>query len=312
MNLQQIEYILAVAELKNFSLAAEKCYITQSTLSTMICKFEDETGIKIFDRKTKPVSVTKEGEEIIRQLKNIAKEIDALNETVQNIKGELSGELKVGIIPTVAPFILPEFLNGFAKKFPGINISVSEMTTENIIESIKRRDLDIGILAIPLDDKMIKEIALYNEPFVLYDCSNKYKPEYADINKIEFDKFWLLSEGHCLNTQVKRICDLENKENITGINFDFKAGSIESLVRFVRKNKGMTLLPYLATLDFPKRERNKITNFHSPVPVRTIGLAVHKHFVKTRILELLQTEIKDKIIPLLNFEKHDEFIVSPV
>lgn len=312
MNLRQINYILAIAELKSFVKAADKCFITQSTLSTMVAKFEDEIGIKIFDRDKKPVCVTKEGKKLINQLKIISKEFDVLDEISQTVKGELSGELKIGIIPTVAPFILPEFLDGFIKKFPNIKFWVSEITTENIIELIKKRELDIGILAIPLEDQMIKEIPLYNEPFVLYDCSHKVNTKYANLDNIDFDKFWLLSEGHCLNTQVKRICDLENKESITGINFDFKAGSIESLVRFVRKNKGITLLPYLACLDFPKRELNKITYFHSPIPVRTIGLAVHKHFVKTRILELLQSEIINKIVPLLNLKKHDEFIVSPL
>lgn len=311
MTLQQIEYILAVAEIRNFSRAAEKCYITQSTLSTMINKFENETGIKIFDRKTKPVSITKEGENIILQLKNIAKEIDALNETVQNLKGELSGKLKLGIIPTVAPFILPEFLNDFAKKFPKITISVSEMTTQTIIELILRRELDIGILAIPLNIRELKEFPLYNEPFVLYDCSKKRTKKYANIDDIDINKFWLLEEGHCLSTQVKNICDINNSTHRENVNFDFKAGSIDSLIRFVKVNKGLTILPYLASLEFSQQEYKKVTQFRPPVPVRTIGLAVHNHFVKEKILNLLKSEIKDKILPLLK-PVTDEIVVPPV
>ncbi len=311
MNLQQIDYILAVAETRNFSKAADKCYITQSTLSAMIGKFEEETGIKIFDRKTQPVSITKEGTKIIRQLKNISKELDALYETVQSLKGELSGELKMGIIPTVAPFILPEFLNDFARKFPKVSISVSEMTTNTITELLIKRELDIGILAVPLNKRELREIPLYNEPFVLYDCSKKRAKKYTNLKDVDLNNFWLLEEGHCLSTQVKTICDIDNSVSKDNVNFEFKAGSIDSLIRFVKVNKGITILPYLASLEFSSQEYKRVTQFRPPVPVRTIGLVVHVHFVKEKILNLLELEIKDKILPLLNPVK-DEIVVPPV
>jgi len=311
MNTRQFDYLLSVAEYKNFGLAANKCNITQSTLSTMIGRFEDEIGINIFDRKTKPVSITKEGIVIINQLKRIVNEIDVLEELTQTIKGELVGEIKIGIIPTVAPFVLPEFLNDFTKNFPNINFIVSEMTTDLIVNLLERRELDIGILAIPLKRDLLQELPLYNESFFLFDCREGVKVrKRGNLEKIDFEKFWLLEEGHCFHTQVKRICDFNIDKAKEGINFDFKAGSIESLIRFVKKNKGITMLPYLSSLTFTEEEQQKITLFKPPVPVRTIGLITHKHFVKKNILSLLHIEIRNKIVPLLK-TKRKAFVINP-
>lgn len=311
MNIQQIEYILAVAELRNFGQAADKCFITQSTLSTMVKRFENEISIPIFDRKTKPITITKEGEAILNQLKLISKEITILEEIVQTVKGELSGELKIGVIPTIAPYILPHFLNGFASKFPQLTFAVSEITTGMISDFLLKRELDIGIVALPLNNDNFIEIPLYNEPFVLYDCTDSKVKKFPKIEELNFDHFWLLEEGHCLSTQVKRICDFDGCKSKDGVNFDFKAGSIDSLIRFVKMERGLTLLPYLSTLDFPERERKNLSEFRSSVPVRTVGLVVHKHFVKKQIIELLQREIQEKIQPLLSVEMKEEWVVSP-
>ena len=157
MSIQQFQYVLAVAELRHFEQAAKKCFITQSTLSTMIGKLENEIGIRIFDRKTKPVSITEDGKEVIEQLQVIVKEINSLEYKVQALKGEMVGELKIGVIPTVAPYLLPLFLSKFNQKFPKVKITVQEMTTANIQQSLKNRRLDIGIAAIPLEDATLKE-----------------------------------------------------------------------------------------------------------------------------------------------------------
>jgi LysR family hydrogen peroxide-inducible transcriptional activator len=172
MNIQQLQYVLAVAENRHFELAAQKCFITQSTLSTMISKFEDEIGLQIFDRKNKPVSITTEGQIIIEQLKNIINDIEQLNELVKEIKGEIKGNLSISVIPTIAPYLLPLFMQSFASKFPDLNIKVKEQTTHEIIRNLKSRELDIGIISIPVEDKDIVEHKLYDEPFVFYDAGN--------------------------------------------------------------------------------------------------------------------------------------------
>jgi LysR family hydrogen peroxide-inducible transcriptional activator len=166
MNIQQFQYVLAVHEYQHFELAAEKCFVTQSTLSTMISKFEDEIGIKIFDRKKKPVQLTTEGLEIVKQLQVISKNIAAFKELTQELKGEITGTLSLSVIPTVAPFLLPLFLQDFARKFPNLNIVVREETTSEIIRKLKSRALDIGILSTPITDKEILEYPLYDEPFL--------------------------------------------------------------------------------------------------------------------------------------------------
>lgn len=311
MDTRQYEYVLAVAELGNFSLAADKCFITQSTISTMVSRFEDEIGVQIFDRKTKPVSITKEGEAIITQLKVIHKEISTLHDVVQNLRGEVSGDLKMGIIHTVAPYLLPEFLNEFIAKFPQINFSVSEMTTENIEDALEKRDLDIGIIAIPVEHKDLVEIPLYDEPFVIFDCRKNLGKEAVTPVSVNDNKFWLLDDAHCLHTQVINICEEQNRVRDADENFNFKAGSVESLIRFVKINNGITYLPYLASLEFLPADAKKLSYFKPPVPVRTIGLIVHRHFAKHHLLRALKREIQTKINPLIKtFEK--EYVVSPL
>ncbi len=314
MNIHQFKYVIAVADSKHFEQAAEKCFITQSTLSTMIGKLEDEIGIRIFDRKTKPVTVTREGEKIIEQLRVILKEIDSLQNIAQELKGELSGELKIGIIPTVAPYLLPLFLGDFAKAFPRIQVIVHEMTTTVIQKNLHQRNIDLGIAAIPLEDSELLEYHLYDEPFILYDIKkSKEQKTRVDVNEIDFSNLWLLQEGHCLRTQVEQICNLSNNQPNRTINLEFKAGSIDSLIRFTREQKGVTLLPYLATLDLPKREQKYLRMFKPPVPIRSIGLIVHKHFVKKVILDELQRIILNSVSPLQPEMKPDKKkLIRPV
>jgi len=288
MNIHQFKYILAVAEKRHFEAAAETCFISQSTLSTMISRFEEEIGMKIFNRKTKPVSITKEGAQIIERLQIITKEIDGLENVVQELKGEIIGELRIGIIPTIAPYLLPLFLSQFANKFPKVRVIVQELTTASIQSSLKRRTLDIGILATPLEEEELEELNLYSEPFVIYDCTSDRKKTKTAIQDLDYSKLWFLEEGHCLRTQVQRICEISNKQDIRHSNIEFKAGSIDSLLRFTKVSEGITILPYLATLDLSVEDQEKLQSFADPVPVRSVGLVTHKYFVKKSLLNYLQ------------------------
>lgn len=310
MNIQQFQYILAVAETKHFEAAAEKCFITQSTLSTMISKFEDEIGIQIFDRKKKPVELTTEGLAIIEQLKIITKDIGHLKELVNETKGEIKGDLSISVIPTVAPFLLPLFLQDFAKQFPFLKITVREQTTNEIVNQIKSRQLDIGIISIPVYDKDLLEYDLYNEPFVFYDAEKKRKKP-VSVNTIDSSNLFLLEEGHCMRTQVLKLCENLNKGK-SKLNFEYKAGSIDSLLRFVKSNKASTLLPYLSTLDFTSREREHLSHFSTPLPYRSIGLITHRHFVKKRLLDILQKEIIAKTLPVLPKVTHKGELLEPM
>jgi len=313
MNIQQFQYVLAVAQIKHFEKAAEKCFVTQSTLSTMIGRMEDELGIKIFNRKTKPVSITQEGEKIINQLQIILREIDSLQYIAQALKGEMVGEIKIGIIPTVSPYLCPMFLTEFVETFPKVQVVVQEMTTSEIQRSLHQRTVDIGIVALPLLDEDLIELSLYEEPFVIYDCkAKKRKSDTVDINEIDFSRLWLLQEGHCLRHQVEQICNLsQNKPNDLH-NLEFKAGSLDSLIRFTKAQSGVTLLPYFATLNLPQREQQCLLKIGNPIPARSVGLLVHKHFVKHQILKKLQEIIKASITPLQTAKAEGQRLIRPV
>lgn len=311
MNIQQFNYVLAVAEHRHFELAAEKCCISQSTLSTMISRFEDELSLKIFDRSKKPVEITAEGRVVIEQLKIITGNIGQLGELVRELKGEVKGQLSMAVIPTIAPFLLPLFLQDFAAQFPELHIDVREQTTDEIIRQISARELDIGIVSTPLHEPELLELKLYNEPFVLYDAGKKNK-DGSPLKKMDLSNMWLMEEGHCLRTQALHLCELNKKQGPRTANFNFKAGSIDSLLRFVKANKACTLLPWLSVLNFSDHESRDVKRFADPPPVRTVGLVVHKHFVKQRILELIQQEIITKVQPLLSKNKARGKVLSPL
>lgn len=311
MTLQQFKYVLAVAQYRHFELAAESCFVTQSTLSTMISKLEDELGLKIFDRSKKPVEIIPEGALIIDQLKIVMSDIGQMEELVKEIKGEIKGRLTISVIPTIAPFLLPLFLQDFAGKFPELNIEVKEQTTDTIIKQLKSRVLDIGIVSIPLEEKDLIEIKLYDEPFVLFDASLKSHNS-SPHSKMDLSNIWLMEEGHCMRTQALQLCNQNKKGSPPSANFDFKAGSIDSLLRFVKANKGSTLLPYLSVLQFSEKEKNQVKHFSTPVPLRTVGVVVHKHFVQKKILELLTSEIQLKVAPLLPEAGGKGGVISPL
>jgi len=200
MNVQQIEYVIAVSKSRTFGEAADKCFVTQSTLSTMVARLESELGIIIFDRKTKPVTVTIEGEEILKQLKIISREIANLDDVVEQIKGEadeeISGVLRLGAIPTIAPYVLPQFLKDFLKSHSKLQLEVSEMPTQKIIDQLLTRELDVGLVSIPLKHDDLVELQLYTEPFHLYDRNSKKANVAAPMDDIDFTRLWLLEEVH--------------------------------------------------------------------------------------------------------------------
>jgi LysR family transcriptional regulator, hydrogen peroxide-inducible genes activator len=224
----------------------------------------------------------------------VKREIDQLSELSKQIKGEVSGDLKIAVIPTIAPFLLPLFLQKFADNFPGLQIQVTKQTTAEIMRKLKSRELDMGIISIPVLDADIIETRLYDEPFQYYNSvvnSNKTIP----AEEMDVSKLCLLEEGHCMRTQVLNLCDLHKRKLTNKLNFNYKAGSIDSLLRFVKANNATTLLPYLSTVDMPVEERSKLRSISKPVPFRSIGIAVHRHFVKDKVLSALVSCIQEVV-----------------
>ncbi len=300
MNLQQLEYVLAVYEETNFSFAADKCFVSQSTLSTMIIKLEEELGIKIFDRRSKPVGVTQEGAVIIDKIKMILAGVYDLQEVAKEMKGDLSGLIRIGVIPTVAPYLMPLFLSRFVHQYKEIQLVVQELITESVLEKIENRTLDFGIASSPIPSKFsdVVSIPLYQEAFLLFDYSEREHDFPLHLKDIDREKLWLLAEGHCMRSQIQTLC-AENQEQKNWSNIDYQAGGLDTLIRLVKKTGGLTLLPYLATLDFKETDLAKLHQFHSPNPNREICLLVHKNFVKKGILAVFKTEIINTVSPLL-------------
>lgn len=284
MNFQQLEYIVAVNQTQHFVEAAKKCFVTQPTLSMMIQKLEEELGVMIFDRKQKPVTPTPQGLKIIEQAKVILSQKKLLFETIQLEKESISGDLHLGIIPTIAPYLFPLFVKSFTTKYPEINLIAEEINTDSIITKLKNGDLDIGILATPLQEENIQETPIFYEEFFLY--GNQYlDKKYILPEEINLSQLLLLEEGHCLRTQVLNLCQLKEKVNS---NFSYKSGSLETLKRLVEKNQGITILPELAIKSIDKK---RITPFEAPSPVREVSLVTHKSFIKERIFNCLKEEI---------------------
>lgn len=294
MNIQQFQYILALEETRHFESAAAKCFISQSTLSTMILKFEEEIGISIFDRTKRPIAPTAEGKIIINKIKEIYYNIEQLTELTKELKGELKGKIRLACIPTVAPSLLPLFLISFSKKYPEIQIEVQELTTDEIIQQVKTHNLDIGIISPTILEENITEYPLYEEQFLLFNKIPDAKSP-KSIHSLDFDNFWLMKEGHCMRGQVLDICGQDDTIFNADNNIQFKASSIDSLIRFVKANNGKTLLPYLSTLEFSEKDKKHLFSFSKNPPSRLIGLVTHRHFVKKKILELIEKEILDNI-----------------
>ena len=292
MNLQQLEYIIAVDKLKNFVKAAETCFVTQATLSMMVKKLEEELNVKIFDRSKQPVKTTEIGEKVIAQARKVISESKQLKDLIQEEKGIISGELKIGIIPTLAPYLLPLFLKQFVKSYPLIKLNLHEYTTDVIIQKLKTGELDAGILATPLNDSSINEQVLFYEKYFLYVNNQEkgFDKKYVLPKDIDVDRLWLLEEGHCMRSQILNFCELKKKHEHEE-HFHYAAGSIETLRNMVDTNFGITIVPELSTLNFNLGQRKKLKVFKQPVPVREISVITHREFIKARLVDVLKQSI---------------------
>ncbi len=257
-----------------------------------IQKLEEELDIKIFDRSKQPVVPTETGIEIIEQARKIVAEKDALLESVQSKKGLLVGELRIGIIPTLAPYLLPLFIQPFTKKYPAVRLVVHEMMTELIVARLREGKIDAGILVTPLQEAGIQEYILFYEELMAYVSRKNamYEKSYVLPQDIDPNKLWLLEEGHCFRSQIVNLCELQ-KISRDSHHFDYEAGSIETLRRMVEMNDGITIIPELATLDMPIKQAQLIRHFKKPAPMREVSLVVHRNLVKKRLIDVLRQEI---------------------
>ena len=310
MTITQLYYVLAVAEHQNFTKAAEKCFVTQPTLSMQIQKLEDQLDVQIFDRSKKPIELTEIGRKIVQQAKNIVNEADRIQDIVDQQKGFIGGEFRLGIIPTIMPTLLPMFLKTFVKRYSKVKLKIEELTTEEIIQRIIDGHLDAAIAATPLQHDIIIERPLYYEPFVAYVPVQHrlHKKEKINAGDLDIKDMLLLEDGHCFREGIINLCKaFKNHEDDQ---FQLESGSIEMLVKLSDEGLGMTMLPYLHTLDMNEKEKTKLRYFDDPVPAREVSLIYHKSELKMQIIEALKKVISGIIRGAIAFQNVE--IISPV
>lgn len=292
MTLVQLEYVVAVDTYRHFATAAEKTFVTQPTLSMQIQKLEEELGVKIFDRSKQPVVPTEVGAEIIQQARLLLRQAQVIKQLISDKKDEIAGELRLGVIPTLAPYLLPLFLKDFLDKYPKVKLKITELTTENIAAYLKQNKLDVGLLVTPLLDNSLKENILFYEELVAYVSKSNalYQKTYVLPAEIDLTMLWLLEEGHCFRSQILNLCELRSALP-EGKAFAYEAGSIETLRRMVEQDNGITILPELATLDLSGKQQKLVRYFNAPAPVREVSLVTHRDYVKKRLIKVLKEEI---------------------
>jgi len=280
MSLQQLEYVMALAREKSFSKAASMCFVSQATLSMMIKKLENELGVLIFDRSRLPITVK------TKLLQSIAAEL----------RGEIMGEVKIGIIPTLAPYLLPLFIKPFCAQFPDLRVDIKDLTTDDIIDQLKKGYLDIGLCATPLNEPGILEETLFYEEFFVYAATSEPLPnkKYILPEHINPEHLWLLEEGHCMRNQLINICQLQ-ADHANKIQFHYRAGSIETLINLVDHCGGITIIPKLTTLGLSPVQKLNIRHFNAPPPVREISIVYHQNNPKTKLMKQMKNSIMQLI-----------------
>ncbi|UMB61591.1 hydrogen peroxide-inducible genes activator [Lutibacter sp. A80] len=309
MTITQLKYVLAVAEHQNFTIASEHCFVTQPTLSMQIQKLEEALETKIFNRNKKPIQLTEIGKKIVEQAKIIVDESNRINDIVDQQKGYIGGDFKLGIIPTIMPTLLPIFLKSFIKKYPKINLKIEELTTEEIIKKLSEGHIDVAIAATPLENENIKERVLYYEPFVGFVPPEHrlHAVETLDVENLNIDDILLLEDGHCFKENILNLCSAIGKKNQ---NFQLQSGSFNTLIKLTKEGLGMTLLPYLQTLDLNNDDKKYLKEFKAPAPAREVSIIYHKSHLKVHLIEALKNLIDGLIRGVITF--NDVKIISPI
>ena len=307
-SLTQLKYIIAVARSGHFGKAAEQCHVSQPSLSMQIQKVEEEIGYPLFDRKKKPVVPTKKGEVFIEQARRVLGEFQKLNQVSLETIRQPSGEFRLGIIPTLAPYLLPVFLESFSETYPKVDLYIEEMKTDVIISELRKDNCDAGILATPLKEKGIRERPLFYEPFYAYSSPSHEIHLQPNVHVSDLSRnhdIWLLQDGHCFKNQVLNLCSLDEE---TGVfkNVHFESGNLETIRYLIKKTKGYTLLPYLFVQTLPTQEqKTMISSFSAPIPTREVSLVHARDNWKKDVLEALYSSIKSNLPSDLETDKKD-------
>jgi LysR family hydrogen peroxide-inducible transcriptional activator len=312
MTITQLEYILAVDKFRHFGKAAKACSVTQPTLSMQLQKAEEELGLVIFDRSQSPILNTSEGAKIIAQARLVIREYKKIFSIIDASKDEVRGDFRLGVIPTLAPYVIPLFAGAFVKKYPLVNLTIEEFKTEDMIELLNKDELDSGLLVTPLVGENFIERVLFHEPFSVFASKNHALLKKNKIKDKDLDTtdVWLLNEGHCFRQQVLNLCKLSKNLGLHD-NLKFESGNLETLKNMVLKNQGYTLLPELAVLNLSAADKLHIREFQTPIPTREVSLVHNRIFLKEKIITALEESIIENLpSSLTSLKKKNIEIVS--
>lgn len=303
MTITQLNYIIAVDTYRHFGRAAEACFVTQPTLSMQIQKLEDQLGVILFDRSTQPISTTPLGKKIIAQARIVVAESEKIDQLAQAGTGDLRGDLRLGIIPTVATSLIYRFVDRFRFEMPDVHLVIEELQTDQILDAFKRNELDAAILATPLDHKGITEIPLYYEPFMAFvpEGHRLAKDEFVLSSELQISDLLLLNEGHCFRNSVLNIC---GQQSAGKRQIELESGNFETLIKLAQLGYGMTLLPYLTAIDLPKDLRASVKPIAEPTPSREISLIYSQNHVKSAVVDKLGPLLRKCVPERLLFEKN--------
>ena len=316
MTITQLEYIIAVEKLRHFGKAAKACAVSQPTLSMQLQKAEEELGVIFFDRSKNPILPTDDGLKIVEQARLVIREYKKIYSIIDSSKNEVRGDFRLGVIPTLAPYVIPLFAGAFVKKYPLVNLIIEEYKTEEIIDFLNKDELDSGLLVTPLVGENFIERVLFHEPFSVFASTNHALLKKSKIKDKDLDTsdVWLLTDGHCFRQQVLNLCKISK----TGGNHDnlkFESGNLETLKNMVLNNKGYTLLPELAVLNLSTQDLKHIREFQNPIPTREVSLVHNRIFLKEKIINALEesiienlpgslTSLKKKNIEIISIEEN--------
>lgn len=294
MTLQQLEYVMAVYRFRHFAKAADYCNVTQPTLSAMLQKLEDELGVKLFDRKSQPIAPTPTGLKVIEQAWKVIVRANKLKETVEEAKHSLLGTFNIGILPTIAPYLIPRFFPSLMNDYPDMDLRITEMKTEEMKKALLRGDIDAGIAAKLEDMDSFDCETLFYEQFYAYVAQNDvlFDKENIKTADLKGEYLWLLDEGHCFRDQLSSYCKLEAA---TTSKKAYTLGSIETFMRIVENGKGLTFIPELAVSQLTEQQKKLVRSFALPIPTREIVMLTGKNFIRITLRQLLIDTIKNAV-----------------
>ena len=293
MNIQQLEYILAVDQFKSFSKAADYCHVTQATLSAMVKKLEEQLDIVIFDRKANPIATTENGREVLVQANQVVAHTNALLSSSKAINQKIEGTVKLGIIPTIASSVLPLIMKPLVEKYPLLHLEIHEVTTNQMIKDLREGKLDVGILSTPIASTDLETQILYGEDLRLYGYLSSGKQQISQ-SALSQQRIFLLQEGHCLRDQIIQLCDLKKSKSLPA-NLSVESNTFDTLLNLVDTFQGMTLLPSLYVQQLSEGRKKHLLEISDGTLRREVSICYYRPYAKWNIIRRLQAEITELV-----------------